>query len=458
MRHKGCLDLHFLSHHICQAIFQTYQQHPEWVVEKYRNFAWNQPSFRDKLTLKFLSELQKAETEESCIAQSLKLLQLFLIPSFFVTENFRQVWTTLCQSFLAFSPTTDLNSSSVEISHLAISVLLLDAENIQLNVEAENLITNYCHYPVQIKIAFANWRNLGKQDIDYHKRNYELMHVPAGKDSADLKMATFGASISLHYPTVKEVVICSSDKALTHLSNTLQSQGLIVYLVSRQGETITIFNSQTGHTHTQIIKPIPPINQFIQQLKDLIQAEQKNTLTPWIKLSKLSQLYKAKHHLRMNDVIAGHFPGKKAKDIFLNYPSEFVVHQPDNQSELYVTIFQIANLEKTETIQTTQIRSSSEIQVSLSQEINIHSKEDLENILLNIFDELINHLGKNEISLSTLASEFNKKYGQGVTQIIKQLQLGSKIVTFLKSCSAFQLKKVGKEYNVSRNRVTNSQS
>ncbi len=39
-----------------------------------------------------------------------------------------------------------------------ISLLLVDAENIKLDIYAENYLANICNYPLQGKIAFANWK------------------------------------------------------------------------------------------------------------------------------------------------------------------------------------------------------------------------------------------------------------------------------------------------------------
>jgi hypothetical protein len=131
-------------------------------------------------------------------------------------------------------------------------------------------LAEVCVYPIQIKVAFANWSKMGKQDVEFHGRGYELIHVPTGKDSADVKMATVGSSIFVHYPTAREVLVCSSDGVMTHLCNTLQTHGLTVYRVRKQADNLTVFNSKTSQTQTHSLKPVPEIpslEQFITQLK-----------------------------------------------------------------------------------------------------------------------------------------------------------------------------------------------
>ncbi len=129
-----------------------------------------------------------------------------------------------------------------------ISLLLLDAENLKLDINSELFLASVCKCPLQVKIAFANWRNpsTGKQDIELYNRGYQLVHVPEGKNSADAKMIAFGACVLRYYPTVKEILVCSGDGILNHLCNELQNQGLIVYWVRRQGQNLHIENRNTG--------------------------------------------------------------------------------------------------------------------------------------------------------------------------------------------------------------------
>jgi Protein of unknown function DUF88. len=151
---------------------------------------------------------------------------------------------------------------------------------LQLNIETEKFLEGISLYPIQIKVAFANWRSMGKKDAEFHERGYQLIHVPPGKDSADLKMATVGASIFVHYPTAKEIFVCSSDRALTHLSNTLQAHGLTVFQVRKQADKIIVLNSRTGQleTHYLTSKPeIPPIEPVTELSSLTILAKLKHS-------------------------------------------------------------------------------------------------------------------------------------------------------------------------------------
>ena len=53
-----------------------------------------------------------------------------------------------------------------------IAILLLDAENLKLKVNTEQFLAGLCDYPLQVKIAFANWKNpsIGKLDAEFYDR------------------------------------------------------------------------------------------------------------------------------------------------------------------------------------------------------------------------------------------------------------------------------------------------
>ncbi len=131
-----------------------------------------------------------------------------------------------------------------------IAILLLDAENLKLKVNTEQFLASLCDYPLQVKIAFANWKNpsIGKLDTELYDRGYELIHVPGGANSADGKMIAFGAAILYRYRDVRQVLVCASDGLLNHLCNQLQNQGLTVFRVRRQNAVLSVENSLNGDT------------------------------------------------------------------------------------------------------------------------------------------------------------------------------------------------------------------
>ncbi|MEW6491229.1 MAG: NYN domain-containing protein, partial [Cyanobacteriota bacterium] len=360
---KDSAVVHQLSLCVYQAILEIQQQQPELLKEKYRTVSWQDARNRSTFLVKLKEGISNTQNQEALIRKVQSFLQMLLLPNYFelpcfdnLVNKIRSLTQQLAESNHAVSQDTalplksSLSPISAEFtqSDKGIAILLLDAENLQLDANTEKVLARMCTYPIQIKIAFANWRNMGKQDVEFHNRGYELIHVPAGKDSADVKMATVGSSIFVHYPTAKEVLVCSSDGVLTHLCTTLQTHGLTVYQVRRKGDIITVFNTQTQQTQTHSLKPIseiPPWEDFIKHLRALIQSEQKRTNIQWIKLARISALFQEKYNLSITQVMSHHFPGKRARDIFIDTPAIFSVHQLSEQSEIYINLFDASPVE-----------------------------------------------------------------------------------------------------------------
>ncbi|MEG4345910.1 NYN domain-containing protein [Microcoleus sp. A003_D6] len=449
-----------ISRYIAQTLISIQEQHPEWIAEKYRKTLWAKPDFQSVLIGKLTKNFKVASDTDSLLLTAKKYLQILLVPEFINSPQFSKLFAKIQQlaqfqtapaksqnSVSSKPPTPTANQTN---SHpTGIAILLLDVENLQLTLETEKFLEGICHYPIQIKVAFANWRSMGKKDAEFHQRGYQLIHVPPGKDSADLKMATVGASIFVHYPTAKEIFVCSSDRALTHLSNTLQAHGLTVFQVRKQIDKIIVLNSKTGQVETHSLVTIPeitPLEQLVIQLKELIKKEQQRTSTQWIKISTVSALFKENYGLVLNQVVANHLLGTKTREIFLKYPTEFVVHKPSETSQTYVTLFEVKLSPPPPILSKENLNASIAEPASLT---DINSLEDLETALVKIVGDLTGNSPNNSVFLSNVGSEFHRQYGKQITQIIKDFNLGRKFPKFLQSCDSLQLKKVEKGWQVS---------
>ncbi|MEG3843007.1 NYN domain-containing protein [Microcoleus sp. herbarium14] len=449
-----------ISRYIAQTLISIQEQHPEWIAEKYRKTPWAKPDFQSVLIGKLTKSFKVASDTDSLLLTAKKYLQILLVPEFINSPQFSKLFAKiqqLAQSQIA--PAKSQNSVSskpptptanqTNSLPIGIAILLLDVENLQLTIETEKFLEGICHYPIQIKVAFANWRSMGKKDAEFHQRGYQLIHVPPGKDSADLKMATVGASIFVHYPTAKEIFVCSSDRALTHLSNTLQAHGLTVFQVRKQIDKILVLNSKTGQLETHSLVTIPeitPIEQLVIQLKELIKKEQQRTSTQWIKLSTVSALFRENYGLVLNQLVANHLLGSKTRDIFLKYPTEFVVHKPSETSQTYVTLFEVKLSPPPPILSKENLNTSITAPATLT---DINSLEDLERAIVKIVGDLTGNSPENYVFLSNVGSEFHRQYGKQITQIIKDFNLGRKFPKFLQSCDSLQLKKAEKGWQVS---------
>ncbi len=451
-----------ISRYIAQTLISIQEKHPEWIAEKYRKTPWAKPDFQSLLIGKLTKSFRVASDTDSLLLTAKKYLQILLVPEFINSPQFRTLFARI--ELLAQSQTVPAKSQNSVSSKpptptpnqtnslpVGIAILLLDVENLQLNIETEKFLEGICHYPIQIKVAFANWRSMGKKDAEFHQRGYQLIHVPPGKDSADLKMATVGASIFVHYPTAKEIFVCSSDRALTHLSNTLQAHGLTVFQVRKQVDKIIVLNSKTGQieTHSLVTTPeITPLEELVIQLKELIKTEQQRTSTQWIKLSTIAVLFRQNYGLVLNQVVATHSLGSKTRDIFLKYPTEFVVHKPSEHSQTYVTLFEVKLSPPPPRLNKENQNNTATAPATLT---DINSLEDLEKALVKIVSDLTGNSPDHSVFLSNVGSEFHRQYGKQITQIIKDFNLGRKFPKFLQSCTSLQLTKAEKGWQVSLN-------
>ncbi len=454
---------HAIALCVYQAVLEIQQQQPELLKEKYRTIPWRDARNRSTFLIKLKEGISKTQDQEAPIQKVQKFLQVLLLPSYFELPNFGNLMEkirALTQQQVESGNSASANPSQPAASSISptsgglvqlergIAILLLDAENLQLDANTEKFLAGVCTYPIQIKVAFANWRNMGKQDVEFHARGYELIHVPSGKDSADVKMATVGSSIFVHYPTAKEVLVCSSDGVLTHLCTTLQTHGLTVYLVRRKRDIITVFNSKTSQTQTHslnAIPEIPPFEEFINQLKELIKSEQKRTTNQWIKLARISHLFQENYKFTISQVVTHHLPGKRARDVFIDNPANFVVHQISERDELYINLFEAS---PAETIAINNSRQQAETKTPAKDSPEISSVAELEQLLVKMLEATTKQSPGSYIPITTLGTQFQRRYGQAITTVLKKLQLKVNFIKFLQSCSAFQLKHTDKGWRV----------
>lgn len=296
------------------------------------------------------------------------------------------------RQFLEVEAVSDVSTNSWETSEQGISIILLDLENVKLDRLAENYLQELANYPLQVKLAFANWSEtaVNKQDTALYERGYFLVHVPGGKNSADARMMTSGAALRIHYPQVKEVFVCSSDWLLTNLSNELLSQNLRVWRVRRQEKNLEIENRKTGEVYAYSLEfnqEIPDTEQLLAKLEKLIQQQQQSVTEKIQELYQLDVLLNSRKTLLQN------------KDTFSNNGLTFQ-DQPSNG--------RITNPHQ-----------------------QILCADDLENAVLQIIDEIRHQSPNQKITPSTISAGFKKRFGVTANHVVKNLKLGSNITDFL---------------------------
>jgi hypothetical protein len=451
---------HQMSALIHKAMVVVQQQQINLLMEKYRSLDWNHPQRKADFIRAAAAEIAKGLEQSSSdllMKRIEKILKAVFVADFFRLNAFQSLMAQLEQMRSAFESDQAPDHPSEPVAHAddtaltngrqasepkAIAILLLDAENIKLSIEEEQFLQSSCNYSIQIKIAFANWRTMGKYDADFHRRGYQLIHVPPGKNSADMKMTAIGSSIFIHYPNAKAIFVCSSDQDLAHLKNALQAHGLTVYSVRQRSNMLVVRNSATGKTETytpEAIREVPTIAQAVVWLKEIIQTEHQATGCPWVKLSRLNSLFSADHGTALGDVMRLQ-AGRRIKDIFLDHPRVFVVHQSAQRGETYVCLFAAPPTDNTPddraaippVVPDTSVLESAPFEV-------ITSEEHLEEALLSILEDLLAQSNKSAISIAELHTYFQRQYGQTMRQVLQSLHSNQRYITFLGSCRAFKL-------------------
>ena len=348
------------------------------------------------------------------------------------------------------SPQNEWNTAQSQ--RQAIAILLLDLENIKLDPGEEKFLQTCCKYPLQIKIAFANWRAISsQQDAELNDRGYQMIHVPAGKNSADMKMTAVGASLFMAYPNVQEVLVCSSDTDLSHLCNTLQIHGMTAYRVRKQADTLTVSTPMTGQL-AQYPLSLPSVNlnleECLENIKVLIRLEQGNVHYPWVGLSSLSKKFQEIYGFTLRQIALFHTPGKRVRDLFLDRPEEFAIHQLSEKSTIYVCLF--ASINAPPVINSAHLASAQILpnQTSTTSSLDFHSRKGLEEALVTAMEVLTSSSALKCVKVTELLAQFHNQYGHPVKYFLEGFNINQKPVAFLKDCSAFKLTLTQKNWQV----------
>jgi len=341
----------------------------------------------------------------------------------------------------------------VQSQRQAIAILLLDLENIKLDPGEEKFLQTCCKYPLQIKIAFANWRAISsQQDSELNDRGYQLIHVPAGKNSADMKMTAIGSSLFVPYPNVKEVLVCSSDSDLAHLCNTLRMHGLSAYTVRRHPESLHVTNLSTGQTFNHQPQPsqpnLLPLEECLSGIKTLIQKHQQLTSSQWVQLSWLSKKFQETYGFTLTQLVNHHKLGQETSDLFTYHPGEFVIHQSAEKKEVYICLFIPPELSSASSNPLPTSPATPTGQPSQATP-SICSRQQLEKALLKILKAQTAETVTRYAEFTNLLNAFQKQYGKPLKHFLDILGIQDKSRVFLKSCQGFELKQVGKAWQVS---------
>ncbi|MFB8793781.1 MAG: NYN domain-containing protein [Microcoleus sp.] len=317
--------------------------------------------------------------------------------------------------------------------------MLLDAENLKLNVNTEQFLASLCDYPLQVKIAFANWKNpsTSKLDAELYDRGYELIHVPGGSNSADGKMIAFGAAILYRYRDVKQVFVCSSDGLLNHLCNQLQNQGLTVFRVRRKNAVLSVenlLNGDTNHYSCDREMEIPSFEELANQIAELLKAEHKSIDERIARFSSVAQLFKERHTVDFNSTPS------HAAALWESAQNKIYSGTKECVTPLVLALDVVAlDIEYQKVPETKSVNS-----------IGINSLDALEKILIKMIAKAIVELRQNAIPVTNIKKQFYTKYQCHADLLVKKFLPDSHLINFFQSRpSVFKMELlVGNEHQV----------
>lgn len=406
-----------------QCLLAVYRHYPRWMSEKLKNQPWESEAFRERFLAWSIEKIGLPTGTNETVSRLLPMLTSGLERDFFTSPYYVRLITSVHEilqyPFLNYS-----------------AMILLDAENLFLEEKLERFIAETSPYPIRGKYAFANWRGLGKKDLDFHQRGYHLIHVPPDKNNTDLKMTSFGLSIAIQYPRIKEVFVCSSDRDLDHLANSLLSHGLKVYRVFRRDNDLVVSdgNSSGDRKYSLVTaETVLSLEDCIVSLKEIVQKEREDSNSFWIPLSRLSAVFREKHGLTLSQLISRHLPGKRARDIFLDRKQDFVIHQVSEESEIYVSLFDFSSPD------------SPEIQPSVSR----FSQQDCEDFIREFIEEMSRKNPTKPATVADIASKFYQTHAIQLKQVTEQLGWGKHLPKALKNFERLEITKIGNTYQVS---------
>ena len=425
--------IRLICEYLCDGIVFISRHHPEWLSEKFRDGRCIEPNFQVKLTAWLAEKLSRASDRASLTRQVMKIWTYFTVPSFLLTSEFASIMTDIGRVLYSRESITQENIKQESIAKEnivyftsgarekieAIALLLLDAENTNLPPNAEKILADFCTYPLQVKIAFANWRypGLGNKDAELHARGYQLLHAPEAKNGADAQMIAMGASINRYYPNTKEVFVCSADALLIHLCNSLQNQGFKVYRVRRNKDTIEIENRYNGEIRFFSINTISRnlFQELVREIEDNIEKLESESFE-----EQLAQL---------SNLIASF---QKAAPVSANA----------NEVDLASTLAEQPQIISAETETVKGMESHLSV-------LSVNSLKMLDDFLIDCVRVMTYGGALEYISADRIIKHIRAQYDKDINLIVKKFQPNCSLIKYLRSRpSLFDLKLVGKEHRV----------
>ncbi|MGB3311616.1 MAG: NYN domain-containing protein [Nodosilinea sp.] len=338
--------------------------------------------------------------------------------------------------------------NTAEAANFAESALLLvDAENMSLPEALEDALQAIGQYPIRYRLAFGNWRKLGNRDQALYRRGYQMVHVPSGKNSADIKMSLDAFLISLRNPSIREVFICSTDSDLLHLGHALLSLGIIPYRVSGHGHDFRVVN--IGTQKRQIIRGVadsttvgvPSLVQMERSLKKLVLEEQQANPDQPITLGRLGTLFRDRNQISVSQTLQTYADYRNLKQ-FLEALSTFELLPLADGTQIEV------RLTTPEDSLRAAAEDLAEPPFAAATGQPIADTKSLEQALIKLLWNLSSQQSSGSIPLSVLSLHFAHTHQESLSQVLKRLGEPKGLPKFLAKCQALRTYKQGADWQV----------
>ncbi|MGD1808364.1 IS1/IS1595 family N-terminal zinc-binding domain-containing protein [Dapis sp. BLCC M126] len=202
-------------------------------------------------------------------------------------------------------------------------------------------------------------------------------------------------------------------------------------------------NEENIQSNTVYLPEINSRAEFEQEVTKIISTIPLNKNKVFVDLKLVDEKFTAIFGEDLEQVLKDLKINNDLENFFKFSPKFRAKKKPKSQE------YQVAIAQNVQTLNSQIISSPEQAENvrTLNSEI-INSPEELEKALVNIIEVLAAHAPRGYICISNIGTEFKKQYSHSITTILKQLKLSGKFLNFLKSSNSFNLKKVGKRYQV----------
>ncbi|OKH50216.1 hypothetical protein NIES30_05865 [Phormidium tenue NIES-30] len=459
-------------------LLKTQQQRADLLTEASR--AWLQATSTETQITRLTALLEQQPGLSVPTVE--RILAKLFVPAFQGSKPYGQILQRVQQ--LAIAAATSPISSAIPKQTPApltqdkpsplpwVGLLLVDAENMNPPEVLEAFLQTVGQYPIRHRLAFGNWRRLGRRDRDLYRRGYQMVHVPSGKNSADIKMSVDTSLVTLQNPSIREVFICSADTDLLHLGYALLNLGVSVYCVShrhdgwfellnlaQQTTEKVYFGSGEGNDpateSAQQVMKVPTLAETARSLKQLLaQAHQDDPDQP-ITMGHLGKLFRDRHHLSASEALQAN-SGYKTLGQFLKSHRAFVLSPLPDSKQIAVTLKAIANNtspppEPAVALIVPQLEESLKSEGAVEAAAlppPITDAHSLEQALITLLWRLSSGQTDSQIQLSVLAAYFAHVYQEPMSAVLKRIGEPKGLPKFLGKCRSLKVQQQGQDWRI----------